>query len=163
MGDGVAGAAVRAVRERVAVTPVRRIAHVREAVAAGRHIRADQHGVAVVPLAVRDGEGRLAVRKGQFLAAEGRDPRERRQFVFAVRRVAHMPGEPEPGCGTVYERPETNPLDLSADDIAVSFHVALPLCPKKEALRPISVLPPEKREKAAGAPPISVFRHHSRP
>ena len=54
-------------------------------------------------------------------------------------------------------------LDLSADDIAVSFHVALPLCPKKEALRPISVLPPEKREKAAGAPPISVFRHHSRP
>ena len=182
MGDGVAGAAVRAVRERVAVTPVRRIAHVREAVAAGRHIRADQHGVAVVPLAVRDGEGRLAVRKGQFLAAEGRDPRERRQFVFegvgkggqsligslhlhpdAVRRVAHMPGEPEPGCGTVYERPETNPLDLSADDIAVSFHVALPLCPKKEALRPISVLPPEKREKAAGAPPVSVFRHHSRP
>lgn len=77
---------------------------------------------------MRDGEGRLAVRKGQFLAAEGRDPRERRQFVFegvgkggqsligslhlhpdAVRRVAHMPGEPEPGCGTVYERPETNP------------------------------------------------------
>lgn len=38
--------------------------------------------MAVVPLAVRDGEGRLAVRKGQFLAAEGRDLRERRQFVF---------------------------------------------------------------------------------
>ncbi|XUR85354.1 hypothetical protein WCP94_001994 [Bilophila wadsworthia] len=40
----------------------------------------------------------------------------------------------------------------------MSFHVALPLCPKKEALCPIPVLPPEKREKTAGAPPISVSR-----
>ena len=133
--------------------------------------------MAVAPFAVCDGEGRFAVRKRQLLAAQGRDPRKRRQAVFervgkggqspiaslhlhpdAVRRVAHMPGEPVPGCGTVYERPETNPLDLSADDIAVSSHVALPLCPKKEALCPICCLPPEKRGKAADTPPISVFR-----
>ena len=69
------------------------------------------------------------------------------------------------GCSSSVQMPDTIKIQnaMSADDIAVSFHVALPLCPKKEALRPISVLPPEKREEAAGAPPISVFRHHSRP
>ncbi len=112
-GDGVARPAIGAVGESIAITAVGRIAHVRKAVRADAHIRADQHAVPGMAVAGHNGKGRFAGQGRQFLLIQPRQPGQGRQFraqtatearhlfrralhlhAHAVRGIAHRAGEP---------------------------------------------------------------------
>ena len=126
-GDGEAGAAVRAVGERVAVAAVAGREHIARAFAAGRRVRRDR-GSDMPCFALMNGEGRIALQRN-FSAQNRIDSRERRfggtECRFKPQYSFSLPLDFDPDTGRIikdeagqmaFKRypvnggPETNPL-----------------------------------------------------
>src|SRR5215210_1261837 len=148
-GDGEARAAVRAVDERVTVTPVRWVQKLGQAVVAGSDIRRDERLPAESLPALLDAE-LLVPERREWLPEDGLDHSQGRGILLQhahkafeiIRRaldldanalsvVADRPREPVPARQGVDERPEANPLnDATHGDSAAlagrGFHGARP-------------------------------------
>jgi hypothetical protein len=131
--DGVAGAAVGAVDERVAVPPVRRIVHLPETGLAGGDVGRHDGAAGRAARALNDDELTVPARLERALlqpvdASEWRQlaperPHEAADGIdlplhldpHAVRVVPHQPGETESSRHSIDRRPESHALDGAGD------------------------------------------------